>query len=55
MIFRDLESGTQTVIHYRSRLVNPPIDEGLLTKTTLESRRRLLRPASAARQPIQGE
>ena len=55
MIFQDVESGTQTVIYYRSRLVNPPIDEGLLTKTTLESRRRLLRSASAARQPIHGE
>lgn len=55
MIFQDLESGTRTEIVYRSRLVNPPIDEGLFTKTTLESRRRLLRSESAARQLVYGE
>jgi hypothetical protein len=56
MIFRDVESETETEIHFRSRRVNPPIDEGLLTKTTLESRRRLLRSASTApRKPIRGE
>ena len=42
IVFRDLDSGTRTEIHARSRLVNPPLDDGLFTKTTLESRRRLL-------------
>jgi hypothetical protein len=55
MIFQDLESGTQTEIYYRSRLVNPPIDDGLFTKTTLESRRRLLRSEPAAPPRIYGE
>jgi hypothetical protein len=55
MIFQDLEAGTQTEIHFRSRLVNPPIDEALFTKTTLESHRRLLRSEPAAPQPIHGE
>jgi len=55
IIFQDLESGTRTEIHTRSRLVNPPLDEGLFTKTTLESRRRLLRSEPAEPQPIQGE
>jgi hypothetical protein len=55
MIFQDLKSGTRTEIYYRSRLVNPPIDEGLFTKTTLESRRRLLRSEPAAPAPVYGE
>jgi hypothetical protein len=55
IIFRDLESGTRTDIRTRSRLVNPPIDEGLFTKTTLESRRRLLRSKPQAPQPLLGE
>ena len=55
IIFRDLDSGTRTEIHTRSRLVNPPIDEGLFTKTTLESRRRLLRSEPPAPRRIHGE
>lgn len=55
IIFRDLESDTRTEIVTLSRLVNPPIDEGLFTKTTLESRRRLLRSKPAAPPPILGE
>ena len=55
MIFQDLEAGTQTEIHYRSRRVNPPIDEGLFTKTTLESHRRLLRLEPVAPKPVHGE
>jgi hypothetical protein len=55
MIFQDLETGTRTEIHFRSRLVNPPIDEGLFTKTTLESHRRLLRSEPTLAQPIRGD
>jgi hypothetical protein len=55
IIFRDLESGTRTEILTRSRLVNPPMDEGMFTKTSLESRRRLLRSKPAASLPILGE
>jgi len=55
IIFRDLESDTRTEIHTRSRLVNPPMDEGMFTKTSLESRRRLLRSKPAAPPPILGE
>jgi len=55
MIFQDLEAGTQTEIYFRSRRVNPPIDQSLLTKTTLESHRRLIRSEPAPEQPIHGE
>jgi hypothetical protein len=57
IIFQDLGSGTKTELHFRTRLVNPPIDETLFTKTTLESRRRLLSPAARAQgeEPIRGE
>jgi len=55
MIFQDLEAGTQTEIYYRTRLVNPPIDEGMFSKSTLESHRRLLRSEPTAPEPIHGE
>jgi hypothetical protein len=55
MIFQDLETGTQTEIYYRTRLVNAPMDESLFSKTTLESHRRLLRSQPAPQQPIEGE
>jgi hypothetical protein len=55
MIFQDLEAGTRTEIYFRSRLVDPPIDESLFTKTTLESHRRLLRSEPPATQPSDGE
>ena len=55
IIFRDLDSGTRTEIHARTRLVNPPLDDGLFTKTTLESRRRLLRSEPLALQQARGE
>ena len=55
MIFQDLETGTQTEIHFRSRLVNPPIDDRMFTKTTLEGHRRLLRSEPTAPGPIHGE
>jgi len=55
MIFQDLETGTQTEIYYRTRLVNPPIDEHMFTKTTLEGHRRLLRSEPTEPQPIHGE
>ena len=55
MIFQDLEIGTETEILFHSRVVNPPIDEGLFSKTTLESHRRLLRSGPGEPAPIQGE
>ena len=55
MIFKDLESGTQTEIYYRTRLVNAPMDESLFSKPTLESHRRLLRYQPTAAEPIEGE
>jgi hypothetical protein len=55
MIFQDLETGTETEILFHSRVVNPPIDEGLFSKTTLESHRRLLRSGPGEPAPIHGE
>jgi hypothetical protein len=54
MIFQDLESGTETEILFHSRAVNPPIDEGLFSKTTLEGHRRLLRSVPRETKPIHG-
>ncbi len=48
MVFSDLERGTRTEVIFHARVVNPDLDLGLFTKTTLESRRSLLRPRSEA-------